>query len=272
VASSGSNWTFAAGPNWDRSAGWAELTLEWVRLAKPAAIPSADPPPEFHWQFESFVGHWFRSFATVKNRSQVLNKFFVLTGATFLLAAGCTGLHCMDTKNKLPEACLAACERLGIAPAKFILAVNISRQTVSLFGDGRFVKTFACSTSRFGIGQIEGSNCTPLGLHRIAEKFGGGEPAGTVFKSRQIVGHTSQPEFADAKITTRILWLEGLEPGFNQGTNVDSHERYIYMHGTADQETIGEPASHGCIHLADADLLWLFDRVPAGTLVWIAGE
>ena len=143
-------------------------------------------------------------------------------------------------------------------------------QTVALFKGGKFVKQFPCSTSRFGIGQIEGSNCTPLGLHCIAEKIGGGEPPGTVFKSREVVGHTSQPEFADAKITTRILWLEGLEPGFNQGTNVDSHARYIYIHGTGDQESIGEPASHGCIHLADDDLLQLYDLLPSGTLVWIA--
>src|SRR5262249_20039762 len=143
-------------------------------------------------------------------------------------------------------------------------------QTVSLFEENKFVKQFPCSTSRFGIGQIEGSNCTPLGLHRIAEKFGGGEPAGTVFKSREAVGNTPQPQFANAKITTRIMWLEGLEPGFNRGTNVDSHARYIYIHGTGDQKSIGEPASHGCIHLADPDVLWLFDRLPSGTLVWIA--
>jgi hypothetical protein len=187
-----------------------------------------------------------------------------------MLASGCADLCFMNSQNKIPETCLATCARLDVAPAKFILAVHISSQTLSLFEDGKFVKTFRCSTSRFGIGQIEGSNRTPLGLHRIAEKIGGDEPAGTVFKSRQVVGHTSQPEFADAKITTRILWLEGLEPGFNQGTNVDSHERYIYIHGTADQEAIGEPASCGCIHLADEDLIPLFDLLPAGTLVWIA--
>ncbi|HEY5042449.1 MAG TPA: hypothetical protein VIK53_10640, partial [Verrucomicrobiae bacterium] len=111
--------------------------------------------------------------------------------------------------------------------------VSIADQAISLFEktcaplrssieDYKFAKKFCCSTSRFGIGQAEGSNRTPLGLHRIAEKIGAGEPAGTVFKSRRVVGHTSQPEFADAKITTRILWLEGLEPGFNQGGNVDS--------------------------------------------------
>jgi len=135
--------------------------------------------------------------------------------------------------------------------------------------DYRFVKKFPCSTSRFGVGQTEDSNCTPLGLHYIKNKIGAGEPAGTVFKSRQIIGHTSQPELANAKITTRILWLEGLEPGFNRGGNVDSHSRYIYIHGTADQKSIGRPASHGCIHLADVDLIPLFDLLPGGTLVWI---
>lgn len=187
-----------------------------------------------------------------------------------LLTCGCASPRGNTSMNPtIPAECFSTCERLDIRPTELILTVNISQQTVSLFDDTRFVKEFPCSTSRFGIGQIAGSDCTPLGLHCIAEKIGAGEPPGTVFKSRKVIGHTSQPEFADAKITTRILWLEGLEPGFNQGTNVDSHARYIYIHGTGDQETIGEPASHGCIHLADADLLWLFDRVPSGTLVWI---
>ena len=186
-----------------------------------------------------------------------------------LLTSGCASLRFMNSKKKVPEACLATCGRLKIEPTSFILTVNISKQTVSLFEDNKFVKKFRCSTSRFGIGQIEGSNRTPLGLHRIAEKIGGGEPAGTVFKAREIIGHTSQPEFADAKITTRILWLEGLEPGFNQGGNVDSHERHIYIHGTANQTSFGKPASCGCIHLADADLIPLFDLLPSGTLVWI---
>ena len=190
--------------------------------------------------------------------------------AAALVTSGCANLRFMKTQNKIPEACLATCGRLKIEPSQFVLTVNISRQTVSLFEDNKFVKKYPCSTSRFGIGQVEGSNRTPLGLHRIAEKIGGGQPAGTVFKSREVIGHTSQPEFAAAKITTRIMWLEGLEPGFNQGGNVDSHERYIYIHGTGDQESIGEPASHGCIHLADADLIPLFDLLPSGMLVWIA--
>jgi hypothetical protein len=173
----------------------------------------------------------------------------------------------------------SVCEKNRVAPTRFVLTVSIATQSASLFekasapqdlgGEYKFMRAHPCSTSRFGIGQTEGSNCTPLGLHRIAEKIGAGERPGTVFKSRKIVGHTSQPEFADAKITTRIMWLEGLEPGFNRGGNVDSHARYIYIHGTGDQASIGKPASCGCIHLADADLIPLFAKIPSGTLVWI---
>jgi hypothetical protein len=148
--------------------------------------------------------------------------------------------------------------------------VNIAQQTASLFEDGKFVRKMPASTSRFGIGQVEGSNRTPLGLHCIAEKIGDGEPAGTAFKERKVVGFTSQPEFAHAGITTRILWLQGLEPGLNEGGNVDTHARTIYIHGTSDQKSLGAPASHGCIHLADDDLISMFNLLPSGTLVWIA--
>lgn len=187
-----------------------------------------------------------------------------------LLTSGCASQRLMCSDKKVPEACLATCRRLHHAPTYFILAVNISTQSVSLFEDGRLVKKYPCSTSRFGIGQIENSNCTPLGLHRIAEKIGDGEPPGTIFKAREVIGHVSELGVAAGRITTRILWLEGLEPGFNQGGNVDTHARYVYIHGTADQESIGRPDSHGCIHLADADLISLFELLPSSTLVWIA--
>lgn len=167
-----------------------------------------------------------------------------------------------------------SCKKYGIVPTRFVLVVSVANQTVSVFerdfASLRFrVKTFRCSTSRFGISQMEGSNGTPLGLHRVAEKIGGGWPVGTVFKGRRPIGYTwkGMPE---AKITTRILWLEGLEPGFNYGGNVDSYARYIYIHGTGDETTIGRPASYGCIHLKADDLVPLFDRLPGGTLVWIA--
>lgn len=140
--------------------------------------------------------------------------------------------------------------------------------SLSVFPAYRLLKHFRISTSRFGTGQEANSNQTPLGLHRITEKIGGGHPVGTVFRSRQAVGLTWQG-MPDAAIAHRILWLEGLEPGFNRGGNVDSHARYIYIHGVGDETTLGRSASRGCIHLAATDLLPLFDRVPAGTLVWI---
>jgi hypothetical protein len=198
----------------------------------------------------------------------------------------------LKSKNTLADL-FCACKRYGIVPTRFVLVVSVANQTVSLFertvaavydrrskGEFppnlpavtdrryRYVKKFRCSTSRFGISQAAGSNGTPLGLHRVVEKIGGGWPVGTVFKGRQPVGYTWQG-MPDAKITTRILWLEGLEPGFNRGGNVDSHARYIYIHGTGDETTIGRPMSCGCIHLAADDLIPLFDQLPGGTLVWI---
>jgi len=92
-----------------------------------------------------------------------------------------------------------------------------------------------------------------------------------VFKARQPVGLTWQGK-PEASIAHRILWLDGLEPGFNQGGHVDTHARYIYIHGFGDETTLGRPMSHGCVHLAAADLLPLFDQVAGGTLVWIASE
>ena len=104
-----------------------------------------------------------------------------------------------------------------------------------MFGDdGNAEKEYPCSTSRFGPGNAEGSEKTPVGLHRIAEKYGDGEPLGMIFSSREPTGktaavnHSPTPSGADL-ITTRILRLEGLQPGLNKGRGIDSYERYIYI-------------------------------------------
>ncbi len=192
----------------------------------------------------------------------------------------------MDTRRELrsgqslPAAFRWACRQHNIKPTRLVLIAQVRRQQMDLMvrmtlqpGAGRWPQfrwraRFRVSTSRFGLGQIAGSNQTPLGLHRIAEKIGGGQPIGTVFRSRQPIGLT-WAGMPDASIAHRILWLAGLEPGFNCGGHLDSHSRYIYIHGVGDETTIGRPASRGCIHLAAGDLLPLFDRVPTGTLVWI---
>ena len=97
--------------------------------------------------------------------------------------------------------------------------------------------------------------------------FGGGWPGGAVFKSRELKGYTWNG-LPEAPITHRIFWLEGLEPGLNRGEGVDTFARYIYIHGTGKEPTIGKPASHGCIHVAAKDLLPLYDVLPEKTLVW----
>ncbi|HYV29603.1 MAG TPA: L,D-transpeptidase [Candidatus Binatia bacterium] len=182
---------------------------------------------------------------------------------------------------RLPTLAALAALRNGIRPSHFLLTVSVATQTMSLFERRRlqpagtrfpryaFRRAWVVSTSRFGVGQAMHSKQTPLGLHRVAQKVGAGHPIGTIFKSRRPVGLTwkGQP---DGEIVHRILWLEGLEAGFNRGGTVDSLQRYIYIHGFGDETTLGRPTSQGCIHLAGADLMPLFERLPVGTLVWIA--
>jgi hypothetical protein len=134
-----------------------------------------------------------------------------------------------------------------------------------------FRKRCVISTSAYGIGQVKNSQQTPLGLHRVARKVGAGHMIGTIFRSRKPVGLTWQGRSA-ASIVHRILWLEGLEAGRNRGGNVDTFERFIYIHGFGDETSLGRPRSHGCVHVAASDLIPLFDRVPVGTLVWIAEQ
>ncbi len=182
----------------------------------------------------------------------------------------------MHRVSTVPLAFRQTCRRLNIPPTRFAFLINVTRQQMQLVqlvthfitSDCLVRKTFRISTSRFGIGQRKNSNCTPLGLHRVARKIGGGWPGGAVFESRKMIGYTWHGR-PGAAITNRILWLEGLEPGFNRGGNVDTFERYIYIHGTGDEPTLGRPASHGCIHVSGAELLPLYDLVRVGALVWI---
>jgi hypothetical protein len=168
----------------------------------------------------------------------------------------------------LPEAFRAACHRTGLEPTPHCLWVKIAGQKMVHFHSEK-KSTYQISTAKAGTGQESGSFQTPLGLHRIAEKIGAGEPVGTVFRGRVPVA-TNGKGNTQALITDRILWLAGLEPGLNQGGTVDSHERYIYIHGVGDESRLGQPNSQGCIHLAATDLLPLYDAVPSGTLVFIS--
>ncbi len=151
----------------------------------------------------------------------------------------------------------------------FLFEKTGARRRTGEFPDYTFRRRFVVSTSRFGIGQVMNSNRTPLGLHRVARKIGGGQPVGTVFKARKPVGNVKDT-MPEGGIVHRILWLAGLEPGRNRGGKVDTFRRYIYIHGFWDESTLGRPQSHGCIHLGVADLIPLYDELPVGTLIWIA--
>ncbi|HNQ90730.1 MAG TPA: L,D-transpeptidase [Verrucomicrobiota bacterium] len=152
-------------------------------------------------------------------------------------------------------------QRVGLF--EVIGVATLSRRPVAVF-----TREFLASTSRHGVGQVRDSNRTPLGLHRIAVKAGGGWPPGVVLVNRKPIGFTWQGRPA-AAIAHRVLWLEGLEPGLNRGGNVDTYDRFIYIHGVGDETTLGRPCSRGCVHLAAADLILWYDRLPCGTLVWI---
>ena len=159
----------------------------------------------------------------------------------------------------------------GAGDAPFII-VDANDQRLYLFERNQLKFEFPVSTSAVGVGSAEGSNRTPLGLHRIAEKFGDGEPVGMIFKSRRPTGKLATIQTRPIKgdgddVTTRIMWLQGLQPGINEGKGVDSHARFIYIHGTPEEGLIGRPESHGCIRMNNKQVIELFNQVPVGTLV-----
>ena len=145
------------------------------------------------------------------------------------------------------------------------ILVHIPTQTLELFDEtGALVQSYRVSTSRFGLGTEPGSNKTPTGCFRVAEKHGEGQPLGMVLVSRQATGRFGEECDDHDHVQTRILWLEGLDP-----ENANTFSRYIYLHGTNAESRLGTPASFGCVRMANAEVLALFDRVPVGTRVEI---
>ena len=145
------------------------------------------------------------------------------------------------------------------------LLVDVSRQRLELVTEGgEVMHSYPVSTSQFGLGVEKGSFRTPTGRFRISEKIGAGAPAWMIFKSRTPTGQFAQSGGDEDLILSRILWLDGLDP-----ENANTHDRYIYFHGTNQEELIGTPASHGCIRLKNLDMIELFDLVAVGTPVAI---
>ncbi|MEJ2654851.1 MAG: L,D-transpeptidase, partial [Acidihalobacter sp.] len=149
-----------------------------------------------------------------------------------------------------------------------VAVVDVGRQCLCLIEGGNLLKRYAVSTAARGVGQREGSFQTPVGVFRVAEKFGADAPVGMVFKGRRATGEIAEilsdphdPAENDL-VTTRILWLDGLQPGYNRGDDVDSYARYLYSHGTPEEGRIGTPVSHGCVRMRNDEVVDLFERLP----------
>ena len=157
------------------------------------------------------------------------------------------------------------------------IIVLIPDQQLELLDDaGKLLRSYAVSSSGKGVGEMCGSYRTPRGRHVIRARIGAGQPVNSVFVSRRPTGEIHTPElgaqFPERDwILTRILWLSGCEVGFNRLGQCDTMRCYIYIHGTPDSVPMGIPDSHGCIRMRNADIVELFDLVPAGTSVEIVG-
>lgn len=181
----------------------------------------------------------------------------------------------MQSQSRHPchERIRERCATLGIELSHQNAFACLREQKYYLFAGGELEKVYTISSSRRPPCCVENSLGTPLGLHRIAEKIGEGAPAGTVFRGRVSLGKAfwEMPEEEQAKnlITTRILWLDGLEEGRNRGEGIDTHARYVYLHGTNHEERLGTPDSHGCLLFSNADIVDIFNRTASGTLLLI---
>ena len=149
------------------------------------------------------------------------------------------------------------------------ILIDVARQTLA-YGD----KVYVVSTSKNGVGEKNGSFCTPRGRHIVRAKIGAGQPLNAVFVRRRATGEIWSPELDEKYagrdwMLTRILWLSGCEPGKNRLGDVDTMRRYIYIHGSPERAEMGKPGSIGCIRMRNEDIVELFDLVPPYTPVEI---
>ena len=152
------------------------------------------------------------------------------------------------------------------------LEIDLRRQRLLVWDQGRVLRESAVSTAANGAGEINGSGGTPRGIHRIRACIGRGQPEGAVFRAHRPTGEVWTPELHRRYpgrdwILTRILWLSGTEPGRNRLGCVDTFRRYVYLHGTPPVTALGTPGSKGCIRMNNADIIRLFDLVAPGTVV-----
>ncbi len=157
------------------------------------------------------------------------------------------------------------------------IKINICCQQLSYFDNNSRLKSYSISTALTGVGQQQDSGQTPLGKHIVRAKIGEGLPINSVFVGRRPTGEIFNQKLGQQYpnrdwILTRILWLSGKQPGFNRLGDVDTMRRYIYIHGTPYEQELGQPVSHGCIRMANEDVIELFDLTPIGCPVEITDE
>lgn len=160
--------------------------------------------------------------------------------------------------------------------AEQVIDIDVDKQQLSLLRGDSVVASYAVSTAKNGVGQQNGSECTPAGWHTIRAKIGSDADENTVFVARRDTGEVFSEELRQQKperdwILTRIIWLSGLEQGNNRGGEVDTMRRYIYIHGCPDSDSFSRPSSHGCVKMRNKDIIQLFNKVNTGTRVLIHG-
>ena len=195
-------------------------------------------------------GSWLRAACAVSPTGQ-----FLPVGAPVLASHGPTGYA-------------------GWGVSKRWIRIDLRAQQLELREGDRIAATYAVSTAKRGAGERMDSEQTPRGAHEVRELIGADAPCGAVFVGRRPSGEICTDALRAAHperdwILTRVIWLSGLEEGRNKGGDVDTYDRYIYIHGTADEASLGTPASHGCVRMRNADVIALFERVEIGTLVRI---
>ena len=162
---------------------------------------------------------------------------------------------------------LSATSAFAIAPLDTSnqLIISVRDQKLVLLRNGSKVATYPVSTSMFGLGDAWGRMTTPLGYLAVEKKIGDNVPVGAVFHKRRLTGEVLQPNAPGRDpITTRIIWLRGLE-----AQNAHAFQRCIYIHGTPEEKKIGQPASYGCIRMKSKDVAELYDQLPLGAVVQI---
>ena len=206
----------------------------------------------------------------IKHLYNLYDKSVILFITLFLIS--CT----VTEKKPSNYMVLANIESISVEyrELKALIVVDISTQQLFFLKKGQIEEIYSVSTSVYGTGSKVNSFKTPLGRHKISEKIGEGLPEGAILKGRRWTGAIAniikEPIDTDFDVvTSRILWLTGLEEGKNLGSGVDSKSRYIYIHGTAEEGLIGKPASDGCVRMYNSDVISLFNSVNIDTEVWI---